>query len=94
MERVKLLIAIGLCVALMMLPLAGMAGNPLPVTNNADGHPWDDGDITHQPGDPGDTLDTLIDITKCSAVGKFDDKPGKSAFCFTIVWKWYLVLIW
>ncbi len=91
MERVKLFIAVGLCVALMMVPLAGMAGNPLPINNSADGHPWDDGDNTPDPGDT--IIDSTINIEDKTI--RIDlESPEKSAFCLTIVWKWYLLLIW
>ena len=90
MEKGKLLIAIGLSVALMMFPLAGMAGNPLPINDSTDGHPWDDGDNTDVPAD---SSDTLTDVCKAS-IGKDNDRPLRCSARFFVVSKWYLLLIW
>ncbi len=90
MEKLKLFIAIGLCVALMMFPLAGMADNPLPNDNNSDGHPWDDGDNSDNPDDPNDTLPD----SKEARLDNGDLKPLRSSMQFVFVWKWYLLLIW
>ena len=90
MEKLKLFIAIGLCVALMMFPLAGMADNPLPNNDNSDGHPWDDGDNSDNPDDPNDTLP---DVEKIELDDDYD-KPLRCSTRIVFVWKWYLLLIW
>jgi hypothetical protein len=94
MEKLKLLIAIGLCVALMMFPLAGMAGNPLPVNNSADGHPWDDGDNSTGPEDPENPSDTVVEVVNATAGPDITGKPLRSSVNVVFVWKWYLILIW
>lgn len=91
MEKLKFYVAVGLCVALLMLPLAGMAGNPLPTGNNSDGHPWDDGDNSEEPGDPNDSLP---DVRESSIGDGGNDRPLRSSTHFLFVWKWYLLLIW
>ncbi len=93
MERLKLIIAIGLCVALMMFPLAGFAGNPLPTNDEMDGHPWDDGDQSSEPDDPADTL-----VDEDAEVAPNDPDLGNAEKSATVHFftfgKWYLLLIW
>jgi hypothetical protein len=90
MEKARLILAIGLCVAVVMFPLAGMADNPLPSNDNSDGHPWDDDDNSDLPDDPNDTLPNPQEV---SLDERLDGSIGCS-FYFVSVWKWYLLLIW
>ncbi len=93
MERMKLIFALGLCVVLLMFPLAGFAGNPLPTGDEMDGHPWDDGDSSSDPDDPADSL-VNVDAENAPGVNGLV-KPERSATVhFFTVGKWYLILIW
>ena len=87
MEKLKFLAAIGLCVAVLLLPLMSAAENPLPIGSSSDGHPWDDGTGNDEtsPGDqPGDTT-VAEDLTRGDDLPL--DEPTKAFGKFFIVWK-------
>jgi len=71
--KLKLLLTIGLCVALLTLPLSAIAENPLPISSSCDGHPWDDGDEGDESSDPG--IDTTIGTEPELTVKKVDERP-------------------
>lgn len=90
MGKLKFLIAIGLCLVLLIFPLSGMAENPLPQNESADGHPWDDGNEGDETS-PGDTInDTIPDarLSRCDGPGLLTDKPLTAFMALLLTGKW------
>ena len=90
MGKLKFVIAISLCAVLLAMPLAGMADNPLPTTNNADGHPWDDHSGNSQtPNNPGDTTRAVnIPAAKVFILGWSGNRLFLSTLRFGLTGKW------
>ena len=97
MEKLKLIVAIGLCVALILFPLSGMAENPNEDQNN-DGHPWDDGSsgggTTNSGDDPGEEpQDETVEIGKDEEAAKCG-KPARAYISVALTKHWFLLLLW
>lgn len=78
MAKLKLLLTIGLCVALLCVPLTVIAENPLPVSPSCDGHPWDDGNEGDESSNPGDTTigtETDMTVNEVDEDAYLDGKP-------------------
>jgi len=96
MGKLKVLIAIGLCVALILFPLSGMAENPDEDQNN-DGHPWDDGTTgggTTESGDNPDSepQDEVIGNAKDEAATC--GKPARAYITAALTKYWFVLLLW
>ena len=94
MGKFKFLIAIGLSLVLLIFPLSGMAENPLPQNESADGHPWDDGNDE----DESNPVDTANDTVPAAQLSRFDDpgflfdKTWRTFASFLLTGNWYLFI--
>jgi hypothetical protein len=95
MGKLKFLLAICLCVAVLALPLTGVAENPPGGKNNADGHPWDDGSTQgdqYNPGiGPADTA-TSVQTVRVGFRGFLPGKHGRGWLVFVLTGKWHRLL--
>ena len=97
MGKSKILIAIGVCVALLLFPLSGMADTPLPNSGDDDGHPWDDGNQDDDSSNPADDPDNPeMEVTMANA----DEAVCQSASpvwyfaSWLLTGNWFLLLLW
>lgn len=97
MGKLKLIVSIGLCVALILFPLSAMAENPNDDQSN-DGHPWDDGatggGTTNSGDNPDEPVeDQALDNAKDEEAAMCG-KPARAYISVALTKSWFLLLLW
>jgi len=91
--KLKLLLTIGLCVALISVPLTVIAENPLPISPSCDGHPWDDGEEGDESSNPEDTTTGVEPDMTDNEIDRdnlLDGKPLRAFIRFLMTGNWLL----